>query len=261
MADKNNRSALPSLQLLCETKSLSQILDPNFTASDFTALEPRLQEILFDKLRKENARLLEIEKQWIQLRERCPRTDLEIHLHSGRANYDHQDDIYEKQQQIARKWNYEGDDDVATSPAAGRTSDNVYWDSWSIYWNSESGLYVYDPEAQKREWMDFSRQDLRLRMANRFTNRMSSQLLLYRIACIFGMPPQKECDGYKSCWGVCLRHCSGASNLVLDEHKGAISVHFQGSSEDSQDALGLINLLVGTECLHTYDGIIAGTIA
>lgn len=259
MADEN-RSALPSLQSLCETKSLSQILDPNFTASDFTALEPHLQEILFDKLRKENARLLEIENQWTQLRERCPRTDLQIHLNPGRANYDDREGIYEKQQQIARKWDYE-DDDIASRLAAGGTSDNLYWDATAIHWNSESSLYVYDLEAQEQQWRGSGRQDLRLRMANRFTNRMSSQLLLYRIACIFGMPPQKECDGYKACWRVHLRHCGGASTLVLGERKGAINVHFEGSSEGNQDALELINLLVGTECLHTYDGIIAGTIA
>ena len=54
----------PSLQELAAKKALSKILDPSFEASDFEPLEPRLQELLFGKLRDEIAYLKAYEDAW-----------------------------------------------------------------------------------------------------------------------------------------------------------------------------------------------------
>jgi hypothetical protein len=75
------------------------------------------------------------------------------------------------------------------------------------------------------------------------------------------MPPPKEGDGYKSCWAVDLQHCDGASVLSFRDYKGAAAARFYGSTEASADALKLLNFLVGENCRHTYDGIVAGTAA
>ena len=88
---------------------------------------------------------------------------------------------------------------------------------------------------------------------------MSSQLVLYRLTVTFGMPPPKEGDGYKSCWEVDLQHCDGVSVLRLEDYKGAAEPRFRGTAGASVDALKLLNFLVGMNCPHTYDGIVAGT--
>ena len=54
----------PSLQGLREMQSLEQILRSDSADSDFASLEPRMQQLLFSRLRTENARLQEVEWKW-----------------------------------------------------------------------------------------------------------------------------------------------------------------------------------------------------
>jgi hypothetical protein len=53
--------------------------------------------------------------------------------------------------------------------------------------------------------------------------RISPQLLLYRLIAIFGMPPSKEVDGYKSCWEIDLKFSDGVSVLTFKDSKEARS--------------------------------------
>lgn len=74
------------------------------------------------------------------------------------------------------------------------------------------------------------------------------------------MPPQKEADGYKVCWMVQLKHMEG-STLMLFDFKGGPSLQFHRTKAADDDALSLINFLVGMKCPHPYDGVIPGRIA
>ncbi|KAL9117936.1 MAG: hypothetical protein Q9187_005523 [Circinaria calcarea] len=280
MADQTDLllpSSQLSLQELCEKKYLSQILDSSFTASDFAALEPRLQEILFSKLRTETTRLREIEKKWCRLTRSCPRVDTKIHLDHNRIEYgdpdDEEDDCILREGFLA-KWSYLGEDNNESQAGAdaawyaGRAEanedhlsrgtknhPNIHWHHSDLICEpSESGLglYVHRPSTPRSFYSKWS---------NSFWFRISSQLLLYRLTVTFGMPPPKETDGYKSCWEIELVHCDGASVLEFGEHKGAASARFRGTTDASDDALKLLNFLVGINCPHTYDGIVAGTIA
>ena len=73
------------------------------------------------------------------------------------------------------------------------------------------------------------------------------------------MPPPQEVDGYKSCWEADLQYHDGASLLSFQDYKGGADARFHGTAEASVDALKLLNFLIGMECPHTYDGIVAGT--
>jgi|ERR1700722_9613154 hypothetical protein len=75
------------------------------------------------------------------------------------------------------------------------------------------------------------------------------------------MPPPKEDDGYKTYWVVDPRHWHGVSVLSFQDLKGAADARFHGAAEASVDALKLLNFLIGMNCPHPYDGIVAGTIA
>lgn len=96
---------------------------------------------------------------------------------------------------------------------------------------------------------------------DRFYAQISSQLFYYRVTATFGMPPAREVDGYKVCWETELEHASGNSVLSLYDYKGSASLQFHGSPAASKDALALVNFLLSMKCLHTYDGIVAGTVA
>ena len=130
-------------------------------------------------------------------------------------------------------------------------------------WYSSSDL-VFDEKEGKFMVKDRYRAILE---SGRFTwlptlsDRISSQLLLYRTTVIFGMPPPEEADRYKCCWTLTLQHSSGDGTLELDEHKGSPGARFFGSKAASDDALDLLNLLAHVRMPHTYDGIVAGTIA
>jgi hypothetical protein len=87
------------------------------------------------------------------------------------------------------------------------------------------------------------------------------QLFLYRPAATFGLLPPKAPDGYKTCWEVDLKYCDGISILSLQDYKGTADARFYGTADASVDALELINFLIGMNCPHTHDGIVAGTIA
>jgi hypothetical protein len=94
-----------------------------------------------------------------------------------------------------------------------------------------------------------------------FIDRISSHLLYYRIVVTYAMPPSVEVQ-YPVChWKMKLKHIDGISLLECKDSKGQAHVKFTGTAEASEDALGFLNYLTGEKCLHTYDGIIAGTVA
>ncbi|KAM7183091.1 hypothetical protein V8F33_013807, partial [Rhypophila sp. PSN 637] len=100
-------------------------------------------------------------------------------------------------------------------------------------------------------------------------NLISSQLMLYRLIAVFGMPQEKEeenIDGYKAIWSYTLHWRGGQgpdadgrkSELHIKDYKGSVSFHFFGQQEASEAALELLAWLMGDEVPHTYDGVVAG---
>ncbi|KAM5347060.1 hypothetical protein ACJ41O_010065 [Fusarium nematophilum] len=95
---------------------------------------------------------------------------------------------------------------------------------------------------------------------------ISSQLLLYRLITVFGMPPsnEDEIDGYKSVWSYMLHWMPGQDNnggksyMLFSDYKGSFTFHFCGSEEASRSALDLLEWLVSDTVPHPYDGVLAG---
>jgi hypothetical protein len=262
-----NRKGLPQawLQGPCETESLEQILRSDIADPDFTSLEPRMQQLLFSRLQTENTRLREVEGKWRRLIASCPRTDTQIYLGFPTIEPGGEEDEGNGSNEEAAfldRWSYPiGDSDKNENDGGeGRGQKIIH----NISWN-RMDLISDSPDSDLRLSFHHS-DDLTLhsslqKLNNGFLKRVSSQLLLYRLTVTFGMPPPKELDGYKSCWEVDLQHCDGASVLSFWDYKGAASVGFDGTTEASADALKLLNFLIGEGCRHTYDRIVAGTIA
>jgi hypothetical protein len=238
----------PSLLDLSRKKALSLILSPNYSDSEFTSLEPHLQKLLFRGLRTEIARLQEIKDDWTVLERSCPSIDLNIYRSSNTGRTREEDDISDT---FWQKWSYieegDGSRQVTHRPA-------VRWDSYSLFSDPDSDLLriCSCSEICGCAFGSWKRA---------FYRRISSQLLLYRLTILFGMPPPVETDGYKACWEAELRYSDGVSILTFRDYKGAASTSFMGSAEASTEALRLVNYLISIECCHTYDGIRAGRVA
>lgn len=256
-ADSRTVPSQPTLQALCEQKALELDLE-----SDFESLEPRLQRLLFNKVRAENARLREIEQKWERLTRLCPSLDTQIYLRpNGRLSEEDEIAAYEEKRVLTELWYYKDTDEDNGQERAMRMSSPIpkrSWDSLDLVSESpdeELGIFALsDPSTQ------YSRKPPGRRHRYLWA-RISSQLLFYRLAATFGMPPPVETDGYKVCWEINLQHCDDSSTLEFYDYEGAAKARFFGSDDANEDALKLINFLVGMECVHTYDGIVAGTIA
>ncbi len=268
----------PSLQEISEKKVLEQILQSDNPDADFESLEPRAQRLVFSRLRIENTRLLEVEKKWSALTRNCPSTDVEIYLNSKRYNEeDEQEDEengYDLQEEFVSNWSYPaGDAREIVSEARGNITRPAR-NAEGVEANEDEGKGL---ETERYlEWhksnlvADSSESDIQLcfhestprcRCMSKWLNtrRVSSQLLFYRLTVTFGMPPAREQDGYKSCWEVDLKYHDGPSVLSFYDYKGGANMRFFGTSKASDEALKLMTYLFGMKCLHTYDGIVAGT--
>ena len=99
----------PSLQELRETQGLDQILRSDNAESDFASLEPRAQQLLFSRLRTENARLREVNRRWRLLTAACPRVDTQIYLSSARiepGGGEDEQNGYDQQRVFRDQWSY-----------------------------------------------------------------------------------------------------------------------------------------------------------
>jgi hypothetical protein len=144
MADKEGPPfpSQPSLQELCETQGLEQILRSDNADSDFASLEPRLQQLLFSRLRTENARLRKVERRWRLLTEACPRIDTQMYLSSTRiepGGGEDEQNGYNQQRVFLRQWSYLIEDGY-DSENGGDDSEN----GGGEYTGSRAGNFVID---------------------------------------------------------------------------------------------------------------------
>ncbi|KAH8761617.1 hypothetical protein F5883DRAFT_562538, partial [Diaporthe sp. PMI_573] len=84
---------------------------------------------------------------------------------------------------------------------------------------------------------------------------VSSQLLYYRLAVVFGMPEPVITDEYKTCWSVVLQFRDKTGRLELSDSKGGAWAAFCGSEDASKAALWFLGWIVSDQVPHTYDEI------
>jgi len=139
------------------------------------------------------------------------------------------------------------------------TADWVTWDSYSLYTTPDTPGFV----ARSRRFEDGCVETWKL---------ISSQLLLYRLIAVFGMPPSNDdvhIEGmYKSIWSYTLYWKPGWDQehgrkvwFDISDCKGTFMLNFCGPEEASRSALDLFAWLVSDNVPHPCDGVLAGNIA
>ena len=121
----DNQVMQPSLQELATSKALDEILNSAFKDSDFEALEPRLQRILFRKLRAEIIRLQKVEQSWSFYTKVCPRADRQLYTRAARERLG--DDEEDEKLQFLGKWSYAEDKEEDVRP------DTTSWSAWDLW--------------------------------------------------------------------------------------------------------------------------------
>ncbi|MCJ1241118.1 hypothetical protein MMC14_009122 [Varicellaria rhodocarpa] len=221
--------------------------------------EPRLQELLFASLRNETNRLREKEAQWSRVLKDRPRLDTEIYEKQNtpiEPDGGRDDRNGHRMQRIFRRtWSCvsNADDNNHQYFGAHITLDTNWLGSRHLTYEEETpgsdqgGSYTFDPSNGCRNLLPLSR-------------RISSQLLFYRLTVVFGMPPFRRLS-LCTCWEFKLRHHDMASILLFRDENGAAEVSFIGNTASGDDALQLLNHLVGINCRHTFGGILAGAMS
>jgi hypothetical protein len=99
------------------------------------------------------------------------------------------------------------------------------------------------------------------------SNIITSQLLLYRLICMFRAHPEIEQDPYKTIWWLTIKHRKSGKKLTFGEWKGASgfwlpeSSHTELKQPFKSDLEELLLFLVSDQIPHPYDRCTAGQIA
>jgi hypothetical protein len=95
-----------------------------------------------------------------------------------------------------------------------------------------------------------------------------SSLLLYKLLCLYKAKVHSEGpEGYKTVWSICLQHKKTKEILMFSEWKGAAGIWTRFYTQEElpqaykEDLIELLNHLVSDNCLHPYDGLVAGSVA
>ena len=288
----------PTLQELATQKALSVILQPDFQDSDFDPLEPRLQRLLFSRVRSE---LLRLQKSTSFRDESTQRADAYLHTPlakkkilapsknvyiergydpfedmkaSGEFEGQTEADWYEQSENpqngfrlrdyYGMMWNYLDDDELSEYDIDETLeTDPINWDSFYDVELSDSKLILSDPETMSFIRGTDLRESVRMRGKIELASCVSSQLLLYRLVTVLGIPPLRKTGYIEYCWEVFLLHHSGKGRFHLYDEHGAAKCGFLGNEEASKDALALLNYLCGTNIPHPDAtlGVLAGVTA
>jgi hypothetical protein len=233
-----------SLQELCEKKLCDLFLQSDTAEDYFASLAPRIQMLLFGSLRAEHARLHTMKTTLCKM----PRVDLQLYL-STSAN---ESDVLEPdadREFHQNHWKYESfffphpEEEFDQNLEYRWNNGGAQWDTSEL--RRESGDIKF--KSCLNHW--FSGGCKRLKVS--LSERISSQLLLYRITATFGMPPVLQTYGHAYRWVVSLHHKDCVSWFNIGECKGRPWVYFDGSDLASDDALRLLDYLVGPNFEHS----------
>ena len=120
----------------------------------------------------------------------------------------------------------------------------------------------------QNQWIHTHECYLRSEDLEGITYMISSQLLLYRLACTFPATIKVNGhEGYKVVWEFPLKHKETGENINFREWKGASGFGTRFYSVEQmpevllKDLLALLDYLTGGRCSHPYDRLIAGAVA
>jgi hypothetical protein len=224
-----------SLQDLCEEKLCDTILDPDTANDDFDSLEPRVQMLLFRRLRNERTRLTCVKRQLQDLENAMPRVDFQSCLGRSTNIPDAPENDTDRASHRS-KWHYITIPEM-NDTALGELQDND-WNAWQLHADpphTKFKLCTSVPLGQSCNCKP---------PIEKFRMRISAQLMLYRITATFGMPPSADEYLFEEAWGVCLQHEDGVSVLTFVEPGASVYMEFQGNKKASDDALSLVNYLL-----------------
>jgi hypothetical protein len=288
-----------TLQDLSAAKSLEQITEVENPEAFFAGLEPKQQELIFSQLLKEHKRLNAVEKDHDALRrsvDNMPPADRNVHLasyfdklalkgptataQSSATEKNVPDDLsedadeddenvdeklYGKARAFQEQWKYSAYQDGHRL----REHVDASWMNPAITHHHIFNTGV-NPESGRIE--PFPTDKWALEYIHSHGWRYVSDIMLYRIIAIFGMPSGEvlgqRMDGYKVCWdtALVLKDPKGELDedgvdalLMLHDYKGGFSMKITGTKKGVELAFELLDYLVGKECVHTYDGIVTGT--
>jgi hypothetical protein len=272
------------------SEALLQQLPIEEARQSFVSLPPIAQANLFSDLLSQHRELqqehrkLQREQDSIEKTiDRMPSADHHVAFNRRRLNKgtDYEDDACELADTFCEIWQIR--DGPLERDYARDGPVLIYYQSHDLIRWSEDEPFRWMPFSEQMKQME---QSGYTRKPLYFSSAISSQLLLYRLCATFGPLPTQcgEPDWYKVCWEVYLVHkkevdasVSTATNvgeanvdeanvdkrapiskLTLFDYKGSATAAFYGSEEAAENALELINYLVGPTCAHTYDGCVAG---
>ena len=232
----------PSLQELALNETLAQVLQPDFSDFEFADLEPRLQQLLFQKMRAEINRLREVENDYSQL----PHADKQAHAYITTL-WDHErikndlefdSDLVELEDKFRGKWTRVEDPD---GEVLEESEEGVSWTTRNLHTKAlDSDLEICDCRPSSSSESKPCRYTLGLRC------RISSQLLLYRLVATFGTILHDDDEAL--CWNATFKFNGDSSSaLFMYDWNGTARVIFCGTSEASNEALKLLNHLVKTD--------------
>ena len=129
-----------------------------------------------------------------------------------------------------------------------QTSKPVEWNDLMLYTTSKTPGYKFSDYPKPEGAVDC-----------RLWELTTSQLLLYRLVVVFGMPPQQELDPHKQVWSVTLYWGDNKESwFELEDWKGYPIVSFKGCEEASNSALRLFEWLISDNVAHPYGYFLAG---
>ncbi|KAL4869114.1 hypothetical protein BDV12DRAFT_196548 [Aspergillus spectabilis] len=209
-------------------------------------------------------------KQYMDMREAllkleyCPSLDIELFRlrpTESRLNEEEEKDTDHQLRDLRAKWSL-----WVYTQRIHRLPDsaNNTWTHWyddDLYWNAVESRFELCQRCSHYLSFEDVNDLLRHKSLHGLWPRMSSQLLLYRLTIYMERSPNLETDAYKTCWETKFQHSDKFSILRFWDSKGAPRMEFRGTRNCQDDALQLVNLLAGLKFPHTYDGVIAGTVA
>ena len=244
-------SGAPSLEEISTRKTIETLTSSEDLDGDLAKIEPQLSKLMVKHLLAERKSMVSQLEGFKAVKDFMPALDWDIATSHERlvdfggdkdGSEDGVDkpersgkpacDMYGLRKAIASEWSYTEFRDEGLKP---------------VRWFSAGGLRARSRDA---DFEDVDLYDMARATGLLFSEKITSQLLLYRIIIMFGLPKEDMADGYKSHWGVCLQWSHDDSRVQFYDYKGWASTQFHGTKEGSEAAMKLLHYLVSKELPH-----------
>lgn len=281
MEDTSGRNEVAGLADLAAKKLIESLAESQQPMAEFDALEDRQKALVFSTLLNDRRRLQMVEEAHKELLHNIPSADAAVWSGHDRLRDDaHVDDAdctcEARKKKFQRLWKHrtvqpEWNEDIVNHERRNDTAEMGWNCAWGALYLEAEKFRVCKCQCDPNTLIGkrlmampcVSLCDTHIQSHVALCQRISSQLLLYRLAVVFGLPPSDpQTDGYKLGWNVKLVWTGeGDSCMNFYDFKGGASGVFRGSKEASDAALELMSWLVSDQVPHSYDGVLAGRIA